>query len=688
MSQTQLEGLSSTLTIGGGIFTQDDAFGDGHLFKQNFQELSQTQLEGMVSTLTTDGGTFTQPDAFGDGTLFQKNFQELSQTQLVASDVSAGLSSTLTIGGGTFTQGDAFGDGILFQQNMYPDGFSQLLELNGTSVFQQGMGGLFNASTAYASSKFLFPISANVPSIEQILTEGNIGDTSIGIASGGGFPLQKTSYDKLDVTNIVGEDTSLSGFATQAVDGYGTLLSAVTDGRKFPSDTSWSDLYNPDHTSKGVDGHQYSYGSNVNLIFGIRDEAPNIRHTGLSFSRGDEPYNVSNIGDRLWADRSIPITRAIDDVERVGSYMLSPSGIGWMVKENLYNIIGINVGAEEDTDGNRTGKLERKVQKNLGLNPLSTLGSVGGRLLGEGVPNILFDRTDPIWINQMKYTKNNLGSAGTIKTDTVSETFTGGNKLNNHDSDIPQKDYTGNGDKMTLASMISGYNLGHTAAGTQTIHTVTGVYGTAGVDIESEKNGMPFYFKDLRDDTYIFFRAYIDGLTENISPSWAPTNYLGRSEPVYVYERSERDISFNLKLFAQTETELTSIYQKMNRLTSLCYPEYAKDEVGGVNAMQRMKPPLTKFRLGELFGTSKNELTGFIKSLSYTYPQESPWETKQGKRVPKYIQVAISYQVIHMTVPSLDFVKKAAKDTFYGLTHQQLTNNATETAGHIGTGID
>ena len=83
------------------------------------------------------------------------------------------------------------------------------------------------------------------------------------------------------------------------------------------------------------------------------------------------------------------------------------------------------------------------------------------------------------------------------------------------------------------------------------------------------------------------------------------------------------------------------------------------------NALQRMKPPLTKFRLGELFGSKNNELMGFIKSLSYTYPQESTWETKQGKRVPKYILVAISYQVIHMKVPSLDFAKNK-DETFYG----------------------
>ena len=48
---------------------------------------------------------------------------------------------------------------------------------------------------------------------------------------------------------------------------------------------------------------------------------------------------------------------------------------------------------------------------------------------------------------------------------------------------------------------------------------------------------MPFYFKDMRNNTYVFFRAYIEGLTENINPSYV-TNYIGRSGTVYVYERA------------------------------------------------------------------------------------------------------------------------------------------------------
>ena len=200
-------------------------------------------------------------------------------------------------------------------------------------------------------------------------------------------------------------------------------------------------------------------------------------------------------------------------------------------------------------------------------------------------------------------------------------------------------------------------------------------------NIEKSEHGMPFYFKDLRDNSYIIFRAYIDGLNETISPSWSPETYIGRSEPVYIYTNAEREIQFNLKLFANTKDELDMIYIKMNRLTSMCYPEYKKLtsmvekktdegivlEEQIINNKVRMKPPLAKFRLGELYGNNSSQMTVFIKSLSYNFPDESPWEIDNGRRVPKYVTVTMGLQVLHSEVPSLRFTQKDSGVKFYGI---------------------
>ena len=170
---------------------------------------------------------------------------------------------------------------------------------------------------------------------------------------------------------------------------------------------------------------------------------------------------------------------------------------------------------------------------------------------------------------------------------------------------------------------------------------------------ESEQQGMPLYFKDLRDNTYLYFRAYIDSLTENISPTWTSHNYIGRSEPVYTYENAEREISFGMKLAAHTVNEFSAIYGKLRVLTSLAYPEYQQDIL---NQKSRMKPPLIMFRLGELYGnadeTAQGAHAGFIKSLSYEVDGGTPWEYRKGQRVPKYISATIGIQVIHTSPPN------------------------------------
>jgi hypothetical protein len=171
-------------------------------------------------------------------------------------------------------------------------------------------------------------------------------------------------------------------------------------------------------------------------------------------------------------------------------------------------------------------------------------------------------------------------------------------------------------------------------------------------DAESEKYGMPFYFKDLRDGKYVIFRGYIEGITENFSPSWNSHNYIGRSESVWTYSRTDRGVNFTFKVFAGSDKELQLIYEKINTLSSMVYPWYHKD--AGLGGKNRMKPPYTSLRLGELFGNEKHNMTGFIKSLDYSWPDNSPWETERGKRVPKHIVVTVGFQVVHRDPPDKD----------------------------------
>jgi len=196
--------------------------------------------------------------------------------------------------------------------------------------------------------------------------------------------------------------------------------------------------------------------------------------------------------------------------------------------------------------------------------------------------------------------------------------------------------------------------------------------------IDSEDNGMPFFFKDLRNNSFIIFRGYLSGISDNMSPAWSEQAYIGRAEKNWVYTGADRSISCTLKLAAQTALELDSIYYKLNKLTGMVYPEYMPDQFlqtgtgsGSVPEFKvRMKPPLARMRLGDLFGNptgkTKEGVLGFLKSLSYSWPDEAPWETRKGQRVPKIIEVSIEWQVIHERVPDMKYPE------FYGYNPDRL----------------
>jgi len=104
----------------------------------------------------------------------------------------------------------------------------------------------------------------------------------------------------------------------------------------------------------------------------------------------------------------------------------------------------------------------------------------------------------------------------------------------------------------------------------------------------------------------------------------------------------------------------------------------------------RMKPPLARMRLGDLYGNPYGEtregILGFIKSLSYTFPDESPWETRHGQRVPKIIDVQAEWQVIHEQVPSMRY------PYFYGYnpkkeTDTDIENKSNSTASETAVNV-
>ena len=88
-------------------------------------------------------------------------------------------------------------------------------------------------------------------------------------------------------------------------------------------------------------------------------------------------------------------------------------------------------------------------------------------------------------------------------------------------------------------------------------------------------------------------------------------------------------------------------YMKLERLTSLAYPSYFKDQADGFT---RMKPPFTELYMAHI-GTKKEGQFGFFKSISYTVVEQGDWDAERS--LPRLFDIALSYQILSKRPPSL-----------------------------------
>ena len=142
-------------------------------------------------------------------------------------------------------------------------------------------------------------------------------------------------------------------------------------------------------------------------------------------------------------------------------------------------------------------------------------------------------------------------------------------------------------------------------------------------DIFSEANPRDFALEDFSTvdpgDFYVrisderdggqllYFRGFVTGITENVTPTWNPTSYVGRSEDVYLYQKGERDLSFNLRVAPpRNGEELEAMYEKMNSFNFFSISTlFTRTEF-------RMQPPFSTLYMAHIGSKAKGQF-GFYK---------------------------------------------------------------------------
>lgn len=87
---------------------------------------------------------------------------------------------------------------------------------------------------------------------------------------------------------------------------------------------------------------------------------------------------------------------------------------------------------------------------------------------------------------------------------------------------------------------------------------------------------VPFYFQDLRTNELVSFHAFLSTLTDRYNAGYARSNSIGRADPIRIYQNTDRSINFTFNLVATSREDFDEMWFKLNKLTTLLYPQYTK----------------------------------------------------------------------------------------------------------------
>lgn len=137
------------------------------------------------------------------------------------------------------------------------------------------------------------------------------------------------------------------------------------------------------------------------------------------------------------------------------------------------------------------------------------------------------------------------------------------------------------------------------------------------VERQLDAEYVPFYFHDLRTNELISFNAFISSVSENFSPQWTDTNAYGRIDPVMTYGGTRREFSLSFHVVSTSPEDLDLMYVKLNKLTTLLYPQYTRGrsviDGQGKRFTQPFSQlpgasPIVRIRLGNLMRTNFSNL--------------------------------------------------------------------------------
>jgi hypothetical protein len=127
----------------------------------------------------------------------------------------------------------------------------------------------------------------------------------------------------------------------------------------------------------------------------------------------------------------------------------------------------------------------------------------------------------------------------------------------------------------------------------------------------------------------------LTGLTDATTPNWSSVKGVGSGFHFYGYDHWEREISFKIRLYAESESDLKHIWIKANQIKTYTLP-IPQNNLGVFGR-------IIKLQIGDLI----NQEYGFLTQCEMNVLDESPWEITDGLQKPFIFDINIAYKVVY-----------------------------------------
>jgi hypothetical protein len=139
----------------------------------------------------------------------------------------------------------------------------------------------------------------------------------------------------------------------------------------------------------------------------------------------------------------------------------------------------------------------------------------------------------------------------------------------------------------------------------------------------------------------IYFTAFLDSVSDSMSPTWNAEFDQGRADARILYGSFARSVSISFRVAIFNKSQRSTVYDKLEQLAKLTMPVYGNETFIGT---------FCNVTVGSLY----RSVPMYIDSISYDWDSESPWVLDSGLQVPMYTSVTMNCNWIGDKRPSQD----------------------------------